>query len=322
MCRKKSLLLVLAATPLVALAEARYDEAEVIDVEPVIETVEYIEPEEQCRFEAVRTVSPQRDSYTKPLIGALIGGAIGNAMGTKKRNKKVGAVIGALVGGSIATDIAYNPRPQTPRGGQNLRREVCEVVDHVKPPKARDGLHGHLPLPGRDASRPHGRAARGHHPRARARLAGLRPGAQGVECRPRQWRWPHATKVVTVPVGGVLRLVLRLRPRGATVLGARRARNARRQRPPAAAQSEREQPPERPAPNDEDATGRPTITIEDAARNRAASLWRARSPARRRCRRSAATAFGLTSKAVWKTVFVDLSGRVREQPPRATRCAC
>ena len=132
MCRKKSLLLVLAATPLVALAEARYDEAEVIDVEPVIETVEYIEPEEQCRFEAVRTVSPQRDSYTRPLIGALIGGAIGNAMGTKKRNKKVGAVIGALVGGSIATDIAYNPRPQTRRGGQTLRREVCEVVDHVK----------------------------------------------------------------------------------------------------------------------------------------------------------------------------------------------
>ena len=124
---RKSCLLALATTPLVALADANYDEAEVVDVEPVIETVRYIEPEEKCRFEAVR-VAPAVESATKPLLGALIGGTIGNAMGTKKRNKQVGAVVGALVGGAIASDVAST----RPRETRRVRQEVCEVVEHTK----------------------------------------------------------------------------------------------------------------------------------------------------------------------------------------------
>ena len=125
---RKNTLAALLLAPLAALGEARYEEAQVVDVEPIIETVERIEPEERCWKETVR-VARRAEDGTAPLFGALIGGALGNAVGHKKRNKQVGAVIGAVLGANIAQGIAQEARGGS---GRVVRQEVCETVERIK----------------------------------------------------------------------------------------------------------------------------------------------------------------------------------------------
>lgn len=114
-----------------ALAGTAYDEAEVVDVEPVHELVRHITPREECRLERVPARIKHR-SGTAPIVGAVIGGAIGNAVGHNKRNKQVGAVVGAVLGGSIAADIAReHDRHHGYRGRAWERREICRVVEDI-----------------------------------------------------------------------------------------------------------------------------------------------------------------------------------------------
>ena len=122
---RRAILVALACAPLAAIAAPGYDEAEVVDVEPIIETVARIEPKRRCWSEAVARPS-RGESSAKPLLGAIIGGAVGNALGHNKRNKQVGAVVGALLGGAIATDAAR--RTRAPAG----ERQVCDTVEHIK----------------------------------------------------------------------------------------------------------------------------------------------------------------------------------------------
>lgn len=112
-----------------AFADVRYDEAEVVDVEPIVRQVETVEPKEHCWFETVQRRHRGEDSVTAPLLGAIIGGAVGNAVGHKKRNKQVGAVVGAMLGGSLARDISRANRDYQGASGRQVRREVCEVVE-------------------------------------------------------------------------------------------------------------------------------------------------------------------------------------------------
>ena len=110
-----------------AFADVYYDEAEVVDVEPIVRQVETVEPKEHCWFETVQRRHRGDDSVTAPLLGAIIGGAVGNAVGHKKRNKQVGAVVGAMLGGSLARDISRANRDGA--SVRQVRREVCEVVE-------------------------------------------------------------------------------------------------------------------------------------------------------------------------------------------------
>ena len=127
---KQNLMLGAALVSANVLAEVRYADAPVIDVEPIVETVAHVEPKEHCWYEDV----PARvttGSASAPLVGALIGGAIGNAVGHKKRNKQVGAVVGALLGGSIAADISQQQGHGRAVSSRRVRRQVCEVVDET-----------------------------------------------------------------------------------------------------------------------------------------------------------------------------------------------
>lgn len=127
---KQSLMLGTALATANAMADVRYADAPVTDVEPIVETVAHVEPKENCWFENV----PERfvsHSATTPLLGALIGGAIGNAVGHKKRNKQVGAVVGALLGGSIAADISRQEGQRRVASNRQERRQICEVVDET-----------------------------------------------------------------------------------------------------------------------------------------------------------------------------------------------
>lgn len=127
--RQLSLLVFLLATP-AALADVQYDEAPVVDVEPIIERVRTVEPTERCWFERVHHSRRAERSATAPLLGAIIGAAVGNAVGHGKRNKQVGAVAGAVLGGSIAYDVSRREAHRTPT--RQVRREVCDVVENVK----------------------------------------------------------------------------------------------------------------------------------------------------------------------------------------------
>ena len=116
----------LALVPSLALADGRYQYAQVLSSEPLYETVSYTVPTEQCREQTVAYQEPRMRSATGPIVGAIIGGAIGNAVGHKKRNKQVGTAVGAVLGGSIGADIARRRA-----AAANVRygtEQVCSVV--------------------------------------------------------------------------------------------------------------------------------------------------------------------------------------------------
>lgn len=127
-------------------ASAAYDEAEVLQVSPVYETVRYSSPREECRQERVAVYddySYRRDrrrshSAAPGLVGAIIGGAIGNGVGHNKTNKRVGLALGALLGGVIGNDIAKQKSRRRDSDYSDYKdnnetryrtEEVCRVIE-------------------------------------------------------------------------------------------------------------------------------------------------------------------------------------------------
>ncbi len=112
-------------------AGGSYDEAQVVNVEPLFERVTQHVPTQVCRQEQVAYAEPRRAGVTGPLVGALIGGAIGNAVGHKKRNKQVGTAVGVLLGGSIGADVARHNRRHS---GETRYRteEVCHTETEIR----------------------------------------------------------------------------------------------------------------------------------------------------------------------------------------------
>ena len=131
-CRLFSLVMLVPAS---AVAGADYRWAEVVDVEPVYETVRRIEPVAACREQPVRHRSGGYSS-TPPILGAIIGAALGNAVGHKKVNKRVGAVAGALLGGSIGADIGRGNRQEGYR-----TETVCDRYEEVREEERFAGYH-------------------------------------------------------------------------------------------------------------------------------------------------------------------------------------
>lgn len=119
-------LAVVALVPSVAVADGRYQYAQVLASDPIYETVSYTVPVEECRQERVAYHENRgRASATGPILGAIIGGALGNAVGHKKRNKQVGTAVGAVLGGSIGADIARRNRSYG--GTRYAMEEVCST---------------------------------------------------------------------------------------------------------------------------------------------------------------------------------------------------
>lgn len=105
-------------------ADVQFDQAEVIDVEPIVQRVATVVPRERCWVETVR--ERRRTSASASLAGALVGGAVGHALGHRKRNKRVGAVVGAVLGGAIAHDIDRHGARH-----RRVRQRVCETVEET-----------------------------------------------------------------------------------------------------------------------------------------------------------------------------------------------
>lgn len=119
------------AASLPAAANGRHDHnehitfANVVDVQPVYETVSYKEPYQECHYEYHSAANKR--SKTGVIIGSLIGGAIGHELGHNKSNKRVGAVAGAILGGSIASDLERGKHK-----GHTYKQQVCNTSHHVR----------------------------------------------------------------------------------------------------------------------------------------------------------------------------------------------
>jgi uncharacterized protein YcfJ len=119
------LLLAGLLAPSVAFAGVTYDQARVVDVQPVYQTVTYQVPREICQEQRVQTGAYGGQSAAPPLLGAVLGGVLGHAVTHK--NQPVGTAIGAVVGGAIGYNIAkQNAQPQYATYGT---QEVCNTVN-------------------------------------------------------------------------------------------------------------------------------------------------------------------------------------------------
>jgi uncharacterized protein YcfJ len=119
----------LVLIPSVAFAAPSYDQARVVGVEPMYETVSYTVPREQCSEQRVQTGSGGGVSPALPLLAAVAGGALGSAVAHGHNNKQAGAVIGAVFGGAVGYDVAR--RNATPRYVTYGTQQVCTEVQDV-----------------------------------------------------------------------------------------------------------------------------------------------------------------------------------------------
>ena len=118
---------ILAVANAAVAAEGFYDQAPVLEVEPVYERVRVTRPQRQCREVRVRHGKGMRsNSYTPVVAGAIVGGVIGNQFG-RGRGKDAMTVAGAVLGASVGRDF----KQRRPAGRRYVTEERCEWVDSI-----------------------------------------------------------------------------------------------------------------------------------------------------------------------------------------------
>jgi uncharacterized protein YcfJ len=124
----RQLLCAAVLIPSAAIAGGTYDQARVIDVQPILETVTHTVPREVCQEQRVQTGAGGGPSPAIPLLGAVTGGLLGSAVGGN--DQAAGVAVGAVVGGVIGYDVAKrNARPRYVTYGN---QEVCSVVQDTR----------------------------------------------------------------------------------------------------------------------------------------------------------------------------------------------
>lgn len=109
-----------------ASAASSYEYADVIEAQPIYQTIEISEPREECWNEEVQRRHSRTESRTPALLGTIIGGAIGNSVGHGKSNRRIGTVVGAVLGHSIGRDIVANNSRDSGVHYETVRH--CETV--------------------------------------------------------------------------------------------------------------------------------------------------------------------------------------------------
>jgi uncharacterized protein YcfJ len=117
---------VLAATPPWAKAKPHagreYDDARVVEVDPIVRRVRVEMPRREC-WDEVRTEYPERYQTAGPtILGGIIGGVLGSQVGSG-RGRDVATVAGTLIGASIGHDTAR----RTSRAPEEYTVERCQT---------------------------------------------------------------------------------------------------------------------------------------------------------------------------------------------------
>lgn len=112
-----------------------YDYAQVISVDPIVETVSEPIDRQVCRDEPVEVYQSRhvyqdrrhRDPTGGTILGALIGGALGNTVG-RGDGRRAATIAGAVIGGAIGHDNARRGRYVERGGSYHTRYESrCHV---------------------------------------------------------------------------------------------------------------------------------------------------------------------------------------------------
>ncbi len=138
--RKSISLLLLAMTlPAVAAAQnraygppvppaddnARLVYADVLQVDPIYETVRVEQPREECFDTGARRPGGRYDNTaTGTIVGALVGGALGNQVG-KGSGRDAATIAGVVIGGAVGREVDANDNP---RSGRAIETR-CRVVE-------------------------------------------------------------------------------------------------------------------------------------------------------------------------------------------------
>ncbi len=107
------------------------DTAKVVDVEPIYETIEVRQPEEQCWDEDVSYYEPGRKTYTGTVLGGVIGGTLVNQLHRGRgKGRDAATLAGALLGGAIGHDVSQNARHGYQRTTTERRCEVRHFTSY------------------------------------------------------------------------------------------------------------------------------------------------------------------------------------------------
>jgi len=117
-------------------AESFGVQARVLDIEPLVRTVQVTVPQEVCWEEPVRRTADNYNSATPKVLGGIIGGVIGNKFGSGSGNKIMTAA-GAILGASIGRDAQYRNRQA--RGSYVSYEQVCEIEQVTHEEERTDG---------------------------------------------------------------------------------------------------------------------------------------------------------------------------------------
>lgn len=85
----------------------QYDEARVVEVDPIVRRVRVETPRREC-WDEVRTEYPEsvrRDTVGGTIVGGIIGGVLGSQVG-HGRGQDAATIAGTLIGASIGRDTA------------------------------------------------------------------------------------------------------------------------------------------------------------------------------------------------------------------------
>lgn len=119
---------------------AFYDEAEVVNVEPITRTVRISVPERECWQEEVYYSDAPihaADAARNVFIGGIVGGIIGHQFGSG-RGKDVATLAGTLIGASVAHDRVKR-RAHADSHERVATEERCRVVNHYQIEERIDG---------------------------------------------------------------------------------------------------------------------------------------------------------------------------------------
>ncbi len=101
--------------------ETFFDQAKVINVDPIYTTVRVSVPQQECYQEEVRTPVNHRHSDGTAVVGGIIGGVVGHKLGHGKAGATIaGTILGAAVGkqagrqhDSYSEQVSYEDRCTT-----------------------------------------------------------------------------------------------------------------------------------------------------------------------------------------------------------------
>ncbi len=125
------------ALPGMAMDQSTVVDAEVVDVQPLVEVVTERIPSETCRPERVFVPDRKRFASVIPtVVGALLGGSVANVLGRNSSKRGVITGAGAVLGGTVGYQRHRRENGDT---GYYVTEEVCITEYELRERERVDG---------------------------------------------------------------------------------------------------------------------------------------------------------------------------------------